>query len=36
MDDDGSALRAGTNYKSLTDLERALKKIQQDNLRPTL
>jgi hypothetical protein len=31
MDDDGSALRVGANYKSLTDLERALNKIQQDN-----
>jgi hypothetical protein len=26
MDDDGSALRVGANYKSLTDLECALKK----------
>jgi hypothetical protein len=25
MDDDGSALRVGANYKSLTDLECALK-----------
>ena len=31
MDDDGSALRVGANYKSLTDLECALKKFQQDN-----
>jgi hypothetical protein len=27
MDDDGSALRVGTKYKSFTDLECALKKI---------
>ena len=31
MDDDGSALRVGEKYKSFTDLECALKKIQQDN-----
>jgi hypothetical protein len=31
MDDDGSALRVGANYKSLTDLECALNKFQQDN-----
>jgi hypothetical protein len=28
MDDDGSALRVGAKYKSFTDLECALKKIQ--------
>jgi hypothetical protein len=31
MDDDGSALRVRAKYKSFTDLECALKKIQQDN-----
>ena len=31
MDDDGNALRVGANYKSLTDLECALKTFQQDN-----
>jgi hypothetical protein len=31
MEDDGSALRVGAKYKSFTDLERALKKFQQDN-----
>ena len=31
MDDDGSALRVGAKYKSFTDLECALRKIQQDN-----
>jgi hypothetical protein len=31
MDDDGSALHVGAKYKSFTDLECALKKIQQDN-----
>jgi hypothetical protein len=31
MDDDGSVLRVGAKYKSFTDLERALKKFQQDN-----
>ena len=36
IDDDGSALRVGANYKSFTDLEGALIKFQQDILRPTL
>jgi hypothetical protein len=31
IDDDGSALRVGANYKSSTDLESALKKFQEDN-----
>ena len=31
MDDDGSVLRVGANYKSLTDLECALNTFQQDN-----
>jgi hypothetical protein len=30
-DDNGSALRVGAKYKSLTDLKCALKKFKQDN-----
>ena len=31
MDDDGSALRVGAKYKSVTDLECAPKKFKQEN-----